>query len=280
MNPSDSMLSRTPKPATGYVATLDVLGFSDMLYRDTYLKELEEYIGCMDGLLREIMNSGGESSPVECLLFSDSIVLTSRSVAEEDGLSFGRIVQACSAAQHVLIARGVPVRGVIAYGSFWRSESNGSVFLAGRPIVEAYRLEKALKWVGTMLASSVLHHFPAVRNICRIPNKAKFRAEIDQGGSWELAFRIQPATVYFSDSSCAGDVEGYGVVPLMAATSSFDLAAKNVRATLQRLFALQEKCPNPIVQQKYQRTIDWLEKVAESYADAADVERQVRSELG
>src|SRR5688572_15861488 len=136
------------KLVTGDLATLDVLGFAELLYRDGYSQKLKAYLDTIDQIVRPA------SVNAECVLFSDSIVLTS---AGDDDKAFRGLVKACAAAFHALIMDELPVRGALAFGRFWRHTSEGSVFLAGRPIVEAYRRERAQKWVGITLCPSILH---------------------------------------------------------------------------------------------------------------------------
>ena len=99
-----------------------------MLQRDGYSKVLLKYLTCVNDVIRPA------NAHVECVLFSDSIVLTSKG---DDDKAFENIIKACSAAFFALFKNEIPVRGAIAFGTYWREANAGSVFLAGRPIGEA-----------------------------------------------------------------------------------------------------------------------------------------------
>src|SRR5262245_14073421 len=60
-----------------------------------------------------------------------------------------------------MLEKEIPLRGAIAHGSLTRTKTkNGGVFVAGKPIVDAYRFETVQNWLGVMVAPSVLKKVP------------------------------------------------------------------------------------------------------------------------
>lgn len=142
----------------GYVAFLDILGFSALVADDRDGTQLQEYLGCL--------TSAVDSTSAKYVVFSDSIVLT---VDGSETQHLLLICRACSRLMYKLIRSNVPVRGAIAFGDFIRSAvGDGSVFVAGRAIIEAYRYEQSQDWVGVMLAPSALKQVPDLTELCRL----------------------------------------------------------------------------------------------------------------
>lgn len=235
------------KAFTGYVATLDVLGFSELLYREGYAQKLQLYLDTINDVIRPT------HVKVECVVFSDSIVLTSTGGSDD---SFRGLVSACSATIYELLRCGMPVRGAVAFGRYWRETSGGSVFLAGRPIVEAYRCERGQKWVGVILCPSVLHE---QGNLGAVVDLASLTE--DDVGDYGLALRVQPAAVPFRDDGAAmGQLSAYAIVPL-AADDQPRRAYRTVRRVSGYLEDLRLKAPDPAAQGKYTASLTWLANV-------------------
>src|SRR5579864_2281965 len=109
------------KRLKGYLATLDVLGFSELLNRDGYAAELQTYLDCVN----EVIRPG--TVDTECVVFSDSIVLTSPG---DDDAGFEKLILTCSDVFRALLVNDIAIRGAVAYGSYWREAPRGSIFLA------------------------------------------------------------------------------------------------------------------------------------------------------
>lgn len=235
------------KAFTGYVATLDVLGFSELLYREGYAQKLKLYLDTINEVIRPA------HVKVECVVFSDSIVLTSTGNTDE---SFRGLITACSATFHELLQCAMPVRGAVAFGRYWRETSGASVFLAGRPIVEAYRCERAQKWVGVILCPSVLHEQGNLSGMVELSSLTE-----DDSDDYELAMRVQPATVPFQEPGFAmGELSAYAIVPLDAEDSP-RRAHRSVHKVRGHLQDLRLKAPDPAAQSKYTASLAWLEIV-------------------
>jgi hypothetical protein len=238
------------KRMEGFVATLDVLGFGEILYRSHYQRVLQNYLDTINKVI-----SGRTSS--ECVVFSDSIVLTSPTHLDGPN-GFEALIITCSAVFRALLVAGFPVRGAIAYGSYWRETSHGSVFLAGRPIVEAYEREKAQKWVGILVCPSVLHQISDLKELTWIPKKPE---EEELWTSRETSLRLQPAeAVPFQEAAAGQTLSGYGVVPLRP-EDDIHSAHRYLGNVISKLRTLRLQASHPSAQAKYGATVKWLEAI-------------------
>lgn len=264
----------------GYVATLDVLGFADLLQRDGYSHELKNYLTCVNEVIRPAKGKA------ECVVFSDSIVLTSPEEpdSDDDGEDvFADMIRTCSAAFRALLKNGIPVRGAVAFGRYWREARQGSVFLAGRPIVEAYQCERSSNWVGILLCPSVIHKQSNLGQRTYLP-EASDKEGLEELTATQLeeyidtlALRLQPATVPFLDSETRtiGELSGYAVVPLELDDTSAT-AAKTVSSARVALRDLRLKAPQPRAQSKYVASLTWLDGIYGPLASLARLHRQIK----
>ncbi len=136
----------------GFVALLDVLGFSDSISGEG-TRGLDAYIDTVVGLAQLYFS-------IDTILFSDTVVLYA---LDDSPATFDEIVELTSALSFHLLMEDVPARGAIAYGAFARSEREShGVVVAGRPIIEAHYFEAQLQWIGAMLSPSVLRQVPVL----------------------------------------------------------------------------------------------------------------------
>lgn len=261
------------KQLKGYLATLDVLGFSEMLQRDGYSQQLKNYLTCVNDVIRPA------NVRAECVVFSDSIVLTSPG---DDDEAFKNLIKTCSAAFRALLKNEIPVRGAIAFGRYWREAESGSVFLAGRPIVEAYRCERASDWVGILLCSSVLLQQPDIDDdgawIYELdPKEASLTTEDLESAISDLTLRLQPATVPYldSDTRTIGELSGYALVPLDA-EDDLQTAHRSVTSAIRSLETLRLRASQPRAQAKYRASLRWLEEVHKRFLTLSRVYRQAK----
>jgi hypothetical protein len=263
------------KQISGYVATLDVLGFSDMLQRDGYEQELRNYITCINDVIRPA------SVNTECVVFSDSIVLTSPGTDED---AFRNVVHAGSAAFSALLKNRIPVRGAVAFGKYWREAQKKNVFLAGRPIVEAYRCEQSSNWVGILLCPSVLHQRPGLAGLPWLPEPDEVAEELDGLGVAQideifdsLSLRVQQATIPFldSDSRSLAELSGYALVP-MGLDDNLATANRTVNQAWSALEDLRLKAPQPRAQAKYQVSLKWLAEIRKRLRPLSNVYRKAK----
>jgi len=190
----------------GYVAVLDILGFSERVARDSELGGLDRYI---DTVLAVATPYHG----LRVILFSDTVVLYS--VDDSEG-SYLDITEATSRLSFALLMQEVPLRGAIAYGAFSRSEydTNGTV-IAGTPIIEAHYYEARLQWIGVMLAPSVLRQVPDLASRSAISGIGKVEEPEAYVSRIRRAAQVQRCTtIPIEGPGAPGFLEGYASVPL------------------------------------------------------------------
>src|SRR6267378_3580793 len=96
----------------GFLALLDVLGFSSLVSGDEHGGRLQRYLDCVNKSLCE----GVRGHEVDYVVFSDSIVLTTRESSMEASLQ--ALVLRCSRLLGLMLENEVAMRGAIAYGSY------------------------------------------------------------------------------------------------------------------------------------------------------------------
>jgi hypothetical protein len=235
---------------TGYVAFLDVLGFSAPISGDQGAR-VQKYLDCLKRVF-----DGEPESPVDYVVFSDSIILTTR----DDGVpTLQALLTRCSTLLWVMLANDIALRGAIAHGSYITEKTNRGTFVAGKAIIEAYHFEGAQDWIGIMLAPSVIQAVPDLQARCRYeePHSAALWEALTERLPW-AAF-VQPCSeIPFRD---AGNVvtryHGFAIVPTSGDTSPAALR-DSLASTLERLVWLKSLAPNPRDQAKYDRTYSWV----------------------
>ncbi|OFW38356.1 MAG: hypothetical protein A3J28_07350 [Acidobacteria bacterium RIFCSPLOWO2_12_FULL_60_22] len=232
----------------GYVALLDVLGFTEIVSGEAQAEKLSQYVHSLEMVTNE--------TDVDIVLFSDTIVMTSLGNTRESLLS---ILQACSQSFGLLLSREIAVRGAVSYGSFIRHKSPKGVFLAGRAIIDAYRFQQKQNWVGIMIAPTVLETQPDLGNLCNIPLTPRTTKEQidDLSQRFEWAKFIQGCDgIPFRESEQR--YNGLAVVPtedLMIDPDGILAYLKQAKTCLERLKSL---APDPQSQRKYTETFEWL----------------------
>jgi hypothetical protein len=152
--------------ADGFVALLDVLGFSNMVSGENGPRKIFEYQTALESTLVDNDDEG-----LRYVAFSDTIVITTHGNRLEDFLN---LANRCSALFASMLEREIPIRGSIARGFYARGtlqanqRGERSVFVAGSAVLEAYRFEQQQNWLGIMLAPSTVKTFPDLRKLCEL----------------------------------------------------------------------------------------------------------------
>lgn len=228
----------------GYVALLDVLGFSDLVMLDRTGERMSQYLDLITQTTRE--------SGVKSVVFSDSIVLTS---SGDDEHALLDLIRASSQLLGRCLLADIPLRGAIAFGNVFRRSMEDSVFIAGRAIVDAYKFEQLQDWVGIIVAPSVLASFPDLPNRCVIQYSSL--EAIKKSLAW--AAYVQPYNeIPFHVAAQSENYSGYAIVP----TCKREIEAATIRSDFmpftRRLEWLTLLAPSPQTQRKYQRANNWL----------------------
>jgi hypothetical protein len=227
----------------GYVALLDVLGFTETVLANKHGEKMRDYLGCISETTKE--------AGVKAVVFSDSIVLT----AGDDEQALLDIIQTCSRLLGRCLDQGIPLRGAISYGSVNRESLDDSVFIAGRAIVDAYRFEQAQDWIGVIVAPSAIEQVKNLGERCdlRANNLNAIRQNLDWG------IYVQPFNeIPFKAGSSIQDYNGYAVVPTVQRNVAGNSLYDDLFPIIMRLDWLSLLAPNPETQQKYIRTSKWL----------------------
>lgn len=239
----------------GYVALLDILGFSALVSADNTGGRIRRYLECLQGLTGQ--------RKIDCVVFSDSIVLTCKG---DDAEPLCTLAGACSRLFSDLLEEQIALRGAIAFGDFFRSAVGESVFVAGRAIVEAYAFERAQDWVGIMLTPSALARIPDLPKRCEL-RCTQIGGNPTQVDPWAAV--IQPChSIPFHSSlpASTASFDGFAIVPTngyidQPVALSYHLS----ESVIPRLKWLRALAPDPDCQRKYQRTIEWLQGIETSW---------------
>lgn len=233
----------------GYVALLDVLGFSALVTADTAGEGVERYLNCLQ--------RAKGATAVDYIVFSDSIVLTVNGDGPDSLLA---IAGACSRLMSELLIEHIPIRGAISQGAFVRSTVGESVFVAGRAVIDAYQFEQIQDWIGIMIAPSARARVPDLEERCRLANQTSveaFRA-VEPRFAW-AAF-IQPChsiPFHTENQFESSSFDGFAVVPTSGLLDPVALR-DSVKEAIDRLNWLRAIAPTPASQRKYQEATRWL----------------------
>ena len=238
---------------TGYLALLDVLGFSALIRGNDDETPLLSYLDCVRETLDATPGGG-----VDYVVFSDSIVLTAGNDASE--AAFQRLAQQCSALFGNMLKRNIALRGAISFGSFFRQADKGGVFIAGKPVIDAYSFEQKQDWVGIMVTPSARRHLPDLEQKCEIGEVRNFAAlpDIETRIGW-CAF-LQPAHIPFHPRHVLASeyFHGFAILPTSGKAEPTQLNA-DIEASIGALRWLKSLAPDPGAQTKYDHSIQWLQ---------------------
>jgi hypothetical protein len=261
---------------SGYVAFLDVLGFSSLVANDRDGDLINEYLAALSTALKPESGTVGQN---DYLVFSDSIVVTSLG-GEPDHLR--QLVRSCSYLFGELLKRGIAMRGAISYGQYLSNSTGKGRFVAGKAIVEAYSFEERQDWVGIMLAPSVVKHFktlPTQSQLSHIPARPQdIAAWVGPHAETSRFFAayVQPCNEIPFHSEPGGPINyaGYAIVPT-SGDYRLRSVSESLRQSIAQLETLKIQAPDPIAQRKYDRTLKWLRGVASHWHEAFSIASNV-----
>jgi|SRR5271157_1328770 len=241
----------------GYVALLDVLGFSALVAADSTGQSVKRYLNCLQRVRGE--------TEVNYVVFSDGIMLT---LGDEGPDSLITIAGACSRLMGELLAEDIPIRGAISQGEFVRSAVRDSVFVAGRAVIDAYQFEQAQDWIGIMVAPSALARVRDLKERCRLEGCTTMQAFRAIEPNLEWAPFIQPCAIPFHTENPfqSSSFDGFGVVPTSGVAEPVALR-DSIEAAIDRLNWLRAIAPTPASQRKYQNTTQRLGTVHRLWSD-------------
>jgi hypothetical protein len=255
------------KELTGYVALIDVLGFSSMMSRPDARAALDRYTDCVSAASSAV---DADTLPIEYVVFSDSILLNTNRDSEEHLLA---LLRACGILFSSLLEKGIPIRGAVAHGSFMRYRtSERGVILAGGPILEAYAAERAQKWIGVILCPSVYAQQPNLKARTALPTVHGPTDVRDVIGRmpWPMLLNLYSSIPFQEvESQAPSPYEGYVLLPVKGIPAGIhpDLQAAHTHLTRMKTLA-----PGPRAQVRYRETLRWLEGVIDGWAAVTGTE--------
>jgi hypothetical protein len=254
----------------GFVALLDVLGFSALVSGDNADRRLQKYLELLEASTVE----SKEASPVEYVVFSDSIVLTSIDSSTESFLSLaGR----CSRMLALMLENDIPLRGAISYGSYIRSPSKSGIFVAGRAIIDAYRFETAQNWVGIMLSPSIIRQIPDLESLCRInvPRTLEELSTFTESAPWHVFVQRCGSIPFHANGPFENDsFEGYAIVP-SAGAADCTVIYESLKVSFAKVNWLKSIAPDPNSQAKYRKTSEWIQYITYQWENIVNWKRQL-----
>lgn len=135
-----------------FVVFLDILGFKDMIYRETHESVYDKLLSIHDlmkSLPSSVEREEGEDNMFYVSQFSDSILI----ISKDDSLVSFRIL--AFVMRHILlwlINRGIAIKGACAHGKI-TIDKEKSIFF-GQPIIDAYLLEEDVHYYGIVCHNS------------------------------------------------------------------------------------------------------------------------------
>ena len=249
------------KHISGYVAFLDILGFSELVQRDSFSREFEQYSEILKNALRK------DKRDLQYVTFSDSVVINTIEANDEQ---LQQLIEAISEIIFkFMIDLDVPICGCVSRGQFWRHRSRyGDVMLAGPPIIDAYRFEQEQNWVGMILSPQILKLSPYLLEQSQIslPYDKKDARELENRFPWPLLLhRYSMIPFHKPNDFVDRNYDGFVIVPQHGGCQDPVALLDDLELYENKLDKLMSFAPEPNSQMKYKSTKIWIEKVREDW---------------
>jgi hypothetical protein len=248
-----------------YVALLDVLGFASIVSGDRQGERLTQYLNALQAAVVQ----DPAVSPLEYVVFSDSIVLTT---VDESEASFRDLVVACARSFNLLLKQEMALRGAIALGSVLVEKTPGGTFVAGSAVVEAYTYEKSQDWVGIMLAPSAVRANPDLAERCNIgeASRPEDRVALLARLPWPACLHVCHRIPFHSSNAFeSSSFDGFAILPTNR-TGDPEGIRDDLTWSLAQLLWLKALAPDPRAQQKYRESHEWIGYARQEWKDAAN----------
>jgi hypothetical protein len=252
------------KMPNGFVAFLDVLGFSNLVSGGEGDHRLRRYLESVNDVLSDSSEVG-----IDYVIFSDSIVLTTPE-GSDSGLQV--LIARCSKLLGTLLDAEIAIRGAIAHGSFVREVTGSGVFVAGKAVIDAYNFESKQDWVGMMLAPSARRQIPNLVALCQVQHighQVEALLDLTKRINWAGFLQRCPSIPFhtsspFEDSS----FDGFAIVPTSGIAEAQALR-DSIAAAQKKLEWLKALAPDPSAQKKYTHTQGWLYQLHQHWDNIA-----------
>lgn len=154
-----------PSTCKRFVVYMDIMGFQDMVFRNTHsevLEKMEIFRIPINKIKNEAIDqlkgrkSGWkvfENTVVRPVIFSDSVLLFS----SDDSLgSAENIIWSVQSIIDHALEKGIPIKGAIAFGEQTADFKKSLYF--GRPLIDAWELQKETNFYGIVLHHTIEKH--------------------------------------------------------------------------------------------------------------------------
>jgi hypothetical protein len=171
---------------------------------------------------------------------------------------------------YFLLDNNTPVRGAIAHGAFYRSPFDKSVFVAGRPIVEAYDYEIKQDWVGVMLTPSALRAPHGIDwNTVGFEqfSAAAAHEKMQEHMKWKALVQRNQRIPVHSQLHVRDSLDGYAIVP--CPTGVVSQIPTELHAVVRKLDYLKLNAPTPEDQRNYSEALEWLQELVSQWEPPA-----------
>lgn len=141
-----------------FVGLFDILGFSNMVKNDQLEHVWKSYndIKSSTTFIKDNLESLLKRKIVNIETFSDTFLIYTadhRDKSQEDiDEYFNAMLGVCEALFHSANTKQIPIRGAITVGELIVDES----LIIGKPIVEAYEMEKDQNWMGCWISDDAI----------------------------------------------------------------------------------------------------------------------------
>jgi hypothetical protein len=253
----------------GYVALIDVLGFSQLVRGERAADRLASYREGLEGALAPEPEEG--IPVVEYVVFSDTIVVTTSDDSEP---SLQALLRRSSTLFGIMLEKDIALRGAIACGSFERHRiDRGSVFVAGPAIVDAFDFEKRQDWVGIMLAPSAYRRVPHLKGTCWLEAQNPWTSDglaiLRERFSWSAFVQAWPSIPFHAEGPFDSNrYDGFAVVPSSGMPEPVAVR-DSIASALRKLEWLKSLAPDPRAQAKYVQAHGFLAQVHNSWRNIA-----------
>ncbi len=251
----------------GYVAFLDIIGFSELIKESTFDQKFEKY----SRILRKTTQTNNRD--LQHITFSDSVIINTKEGDEQNLLN---LIWAIAEINFRLLTElDIPICGSVSKGPFSRYEDrkNGNVIIAGAPIIDAYRYEQRQDWIGVMLSPTVLRDNPNlfIYGQLKPPSDESEVKEIRSYFPWPLLIQRFHAIPFkklndFDDQY----YNGFVIVPQRYGCQEPAELIKDLDDYKNRLDPLMAFASEPDQQNKYRETARWIEEVKNYWSDVSN----------
>jgi hypothetical protein len=236
-----------------------------MVDSDAFHARFESYIA----IIRDAINPHIETLEFE--ISSDSIVVYSVDL----GLPYlQNLLSAVSTISFRLLTEiGIPVRGAVSAGKYWRLEDEkGYLMFAGPPIVDAVKYEKEQDWIGVLITPKVLELTPELGDLYPIPDNIhddNVKSLRDKFPWPLLTWRQESIPFRGRDASIERYFAGLVVVPRLVHSEDPHELLRDLNTCVAKLEELKLLAPNPETQQKYNASRICLEAIIRKWSSVA-----------